>query len=436
MHYRKLYVTLLVSILVFFVQAQNAEKFNEYYRKSIYKVQDLAKNKQSYFECDTSVRRDYNFLVFELLGKYGKRADSVAALFYFIKNDSLSIWLAKKNKLYEETIKVSKDTLLKLETDLRAALKVESLALSRLQNRGGEVITETSLLSEELAIRKATSVLLPKKIAEELKGLLHLIVIPEFNIGRFPFYVLKPFDNNEFLVDRLSVSFAPHLCNMSGFMSKYYGLFGERNSVVKENALVVGDPVYQTGLKYSFKQLPGAEEEAKQVAGIFGTKAITGIDAKKSVVVSRAQSADLLYFATHGVFDMEAVLQGSFLAFTPDSKSSTGLWTASEIQEDHFNARLAVLSACQTGIGKIYEGGFFGIGRTFFIGGVANTVTSLWSVDDLATKNLMTIFARELTEPDYFYPSQHLRKAILKYKGQGEKKAADWSAFMVFGYSF
>jgi hypothetical protein len=418
------------------VQSQDVHAFNEYYRKSIDKVQDLAKNKRSYFDCDTSIRQNYAELVFEMLKGYGSESDSVAILFYFIKDDSLSVWLAKKNKLYQVTIPATRDKLLKIESELRSSLKVETFTLSRLPDRGGEVILEITGTTAETAIRNATEVLLPSEISSQLQGLMHLIIIPEFNIGRIPFYVLKPFNSTEYLVDRMSVSFAPHLCNLAGFRNNYGYVFGKPNKVSTKDALVVGNPVYKTGLQYAFKSLPGAEAEANEVAAIFGTKALTGIDAKKSEVVNRAHSADLIYFATHGVFNMETVLEGSFLAFTPDSENSDGLLTAKEIQDYHLRARLAVLSACQTGIGKIYEGGFFGIGRTFFIAGVANTVTSLWSVNDEATRQLMTMFAKELTQEDYFYPSQHLRKAILKYKLSGNKNAADWSAFMVFGYSF
>ena len=131
-----------------------------------------------------------------------------------------------------------------------------------------------------------------------------------------------------------------------------------------------------------------------------------------STIRQLAENADLLYFATHGVFDMEKMLDGSFLAFAPDSNDKGGLWMAKNIQQSYLTAKMAVLSACQTGIGKIYDGGFVSIGQSFLIAGVPHTINSLWSVDDASTKKLMLLFMQELKTVGYFYPAGQLRNAI------------------------
>jgi len=99
------------------------------------------------------------------------------------------------------------------------------------------------------------------------------------------------------------------------------------------------------------------------------------------------------------------------------------------------NADLAVLSACNTGSGKLEKGeGVISIAKGFIQAGVPSVVTSLWSVDDCATSDIMTQFYKYLKEGQT--KDKALRNAKLMYLQTADKAHAHpfyWGAFVQFG---
>ena len=105
---------------------------------------------------------------------------------------------------------------------------------------------------------------------------------------------------------------------------------------------------------------------------------------------SRAtRNASLIYLATHALSDAVNPMDGSFLALAGDhlyGHDIKGLLFP--------NNPLVVMSACQTGLGKVFEGGTFGLVRAWYHVGAPQIVMSLWNIDDNATKDLMLEFMR------------------------------------------
>jgi CHAT domain-containing protein len=144
----------------------------------------------------------------------------------------------------------------------------------------------------------------------------------------------------------------------------------------------------------------------------------------KREVLQRAANADLLYFAAHGYSDASNPLDGSFLML------GDGRLTAREVQSQTFTKHpLVVLSACQTGEGKIIQAGVIGLARAFQIAGASNTVMSLWTISDEATATLMGYFVDALKTKE---PAEALREAMLKLKAT-QPDPFGWAAFNVFG---
>ena len=87
---------------------------------------------------------------------------------------------------------------------------------------------------------------------------------------------------------------------------------------------------------------------------------------------------------------------------------------------------LAVLSACETGLGDVADGqGTFGLQRAFHYAGTTNVVCSLWKVPDESTAALMHLFYTNLWDKN-LTPLESLRQAQLEiYRNPG--KVAEWA---------
>jgi CHAT domain-containing protein len=159
-----------------------------------------------------------------------------------------------------------------------------------------------------------------------------------------------------------------------------------------------GDPIY--GGK--FKRLEYSGEEMKSIAALFPEAMVktfireeaTEENAKKEKMLSEYRH---LHFATHGVMDEKNPEKSGLVLSQENLSTEDGILRADEISGLELNANLVVLSACQTGIGKMIRGeGMIGLSRSFMYAGAPSVVMSLWSVSDQSTNILMKRFYENL----------------------------------------
>lgn len=156
--------------------------------------------------------------------------------------------------------------------------------------------------------------------------------------------------------------------------------------------------------------LPGAQAEGEAIAQwLQGTLLLTGKDAGKERVRQEAGNAGILHLATHGYADPDFPdFSGVLLAGAGDSPYS--VLTAQEVYGMQLRARLVVLSACQTALGKDVAGeGLLGLTRAFLYAGAQDVMCSLWPVSDESTKVLMEYFYQGLAAGKS--PEESLRQA-------------------------
>ena len=131
------------------------------------------------------------------------------------------------------------------------------------------------------------------------------------------------------------------------------------------------------------------------------------------------------------------MLSGSNISWTGNPKKmieqtgEDGILTAAEVSSMNLsNTKLVVLSACETGLGKI-EGseGTFGLKRGFKLAGVEQMIVSLWSVPDKETMELMTLFYTDLTKT--LNPVISFEKAQKEMRNKYPTEPEKWAGFVL-----
>ncbi|MBD2168987.1 tetratricopeptide repeat protein [Calothrix membranacea FACHB-236] len=264
--------------------------------------------------------------------------------------------------------------------------------------------------------------LLPKNPGDRV------IFIPQDSLFLAPFPALRD-ESGKYLIEKHTILTAPAI-QVLDFTHK----LEQGKTTNYNNALIVGNPTMPVVSTEPGKPgtqlipLPGAEQEAKTIADLLKTKAILGKDATKANIMQQLSTANVIHLATHGWADDNRGL-GSWIALAPSGKDD-GLLTAEEILNLKLKAQLVVLSACETGKGKLSGDGVIGLSRSLISAGVPSVLVSLWQVPDAATQYLMVEFYQSLqTQPD---KALALRQAMLKTK-EKFPSPVNWAAFTLIG---
>jgi CHAT domain-containing protein len=223
-------------------------------------------------------------------------------------------------------------------------------------------------------------------------------------------------------------------------------------------AVVRGAPLLKPGEKVGWTALPGTAAEAQGVRAAARKKdlicrTLEQEEATTAAVLAALPRAKVAHLATHGFFAdasfrsafldpklFEMTLRGerigagalspmvmTGLVFAGANRPNTpgrGIVTGEALVDvDLSGLELAVLSACETGLGDVAGGeGTFGLQRAFHLAGTRDVVASLWKVADRPTAALMALFYRNLWEKG-MPPIEALRQAQLEIYRHPERIA-------------
>lgn len=203
------------------------------------------------------------------------------------------------------------------------------------------------------------------------------------------------------------------------------------------NALLLGNPSFSTNSNW--QQLPGAEQEVITIHESLETrniksKILTGKSATETAL-KISGNYNILHIATHGYFqnnNSRSPMFNSGLVLATNDSLNDGTLSAYELATISLKeTKLAVLSACETGLGELKGGeGIYGLQRSLQLAGVDYIVMSFWQVDDTATQQLMVSFYKNLLI--YKDPKLAFLKAQLHLKSIYSDPFY-WASFKIVG---
>ncbi len=369
--------------------------------------------------------------------------------------------------------------------DLGDAGLIDSLILTArnmIYRSQGQIYSVAAVTSER-RLREVTSQLYSLVFAPLADpGTTDIYVSPDGLLNLIPLEIL-PVSDSTYVIEKYRISYLSSgrdLLKHGGFVESGgqvlvmadpdfdgVGVF----DVQKQPETVISDENYGPEfrgntdcLKEKFSPIAYSRNEAASVVACFrnskaaGVRQFYGDRAVEEVLKDLAFAPRVLHLATHGFFcegskssealrDNPLLRSGLVLAGAnrtiSNSRDDTdvsddGILTALEVSGLNLvGTDLAVLSACESGVGDMVDGeGIFGLRRAFQHAGANTIVMSLWAVPDRETSQLMEGFYRRWLGGES--KGDALRGSALELLGQSRSKRGCghpllWGGFILAG---
>ncbi len=323
------------------------------------------------------------------------------------------------------TFMIQKGTV-QVHSPLERALNIEG-HLRKLVTQYREQIRSKAPKEElEISSSEILSLLLPDSFfAEQTPE--NLIIIPDASLHYLPFGAL--IHEGKYLIEDYCIKMLPSvntlpLIREPGriFRNTFFG-FANSDFSFAENT--------QSRRSEALSPLPFARIEVEDISDTFTFAYVSDRSVyKESDLSRRLGNYKFVHFATHGIINeaspdfSKLILNNKLL---DNEGFSDGHLTAAEISALDLNADLVVLSACDTGMGKIIRGeGVLGLQRAFLIAGASSVVVSLWEVFDQSTATFMDYYYEELLEN--YSIQMSFKNRLLAYFDAYEEPLIDYKA--------
>jgi CHAT domain-containing protein/tetratricopeptide (TPR) repeat protein/lipid-A-disaccharide synthase-like uncharacterized protein len=257
----------------------------------------------------------------------------------------------------------------------------------------------------------------------------NLVIMPTGTFNYIPFEVLRS-KSGKYLIEEKAIRYVYSVNNSYNTSKKAKGnpiAFAPDFSSEREFGYAV---------RSGYEALEGAKKELQSISNYVNFSTYTQTDANKQAFLKAASESSIIHLATHAVVDESRPLRSYVVFDGADSlENDQRHLYAYELYQMNLNADLAVLSACNTGMGKISTfDGVISLAKAFENAGVHSTVMSLWPAQDESTAQIMASFYKYLAEGKT--KSNALRLAKIDYlnSSSGVRKGPFfWASFIVQG---
>ena len=316
--------------------------------------------------------------------------EQTAVLEYALADDHLIMFLISRDNVHVEQYSLPEDQeLAKQLTSWVADFK--DAILSNASRR--QLQTQSKQLYDALL----------KPFEDEMNQFENLIIVPDGALAYLPFEAISKGD--QYLIENFRIKYEPSLTSLT--------LLKDPEPTRRKDLLAVAGSQVSAQNERSYQSarlsaLPSTVIEVDSIASHFKQ-----VSTLKNEQVSEQAFKDLLrqnryqyiHMATHGVIDEEQPgRSGLALSAEGEIKASSaedGMLRSSEIFGLNINSDMVVLSACNTGLGKVVGGeGMLGMQRSFFYAGTSTVVVSLWNVYDRSTASFMNEFYKALLQAE------------------------------------
>jgi CHAT domain-containing protein len=297
----------------------------------------------------------------------------VAMLEYFVTREAVILWILEKDKLASVHVPLRRGQL---------QSKVSSFRQSIQQFEQKDKFKQQSEELYKTLIQPALAHVRAKE----------LLVIPHDVLHYLPFQALLS-PQGKYLIEDYPINYLSSASLMQ-FTQEKRKAKGELSSVLAQGGKVLtfGNP----DLNDPNRSLQFAEIEAKEIKALYPQSTIyLEKEATEEKAKSLSSQNDIIHFASHAELSEDDPLASAILLAKSDKED--GRLEVREIFGMDLKASLVVLSACETGLGKLSSGDeLVGLTRAFIYAGTPSVVASLWNVDDSSTAQLMASFYKNL----------------------------------------
>lgn len=265
----------------------------------------------------------------------------------------------------------------------------------------------------------------------------YLCIIPDKILNRVPFTTLVSPSSGQYLFENhlLLTSPSPTIFVLSSERAI------TKESAKEEAVLSVGNPRFDRRAYPALFDLPSSRREAETIAAYYNVSPLVETQATVGAVMGQLAKSDVIHFALHSVLDAEVPLRSKLLLTANPKNQADGSAESAFHAYDVYNlkelqARLVVLSACQTGAERYYGGeGMSSLARPFIAAGVPLVIASLWPVDSDSAAELMINF-HKYRRHDGLPTVVALQKAQLDMLRAADgrwRRPYHWAPFTVIG---